>query len=247
MKFLGDRPQRMGIVANLYPQYTASHMTEALMNVWTVDGEKRKGYKSIDSFTIEWDIKVNRIHKVKITSAQGTGINKSDIMFYFPENYYNKYDVFIVEETRMQFRVVNRPQRVADNSWLVIAQIHDGLYESHVAEGSLTGLTTRFLTNYQPELHEEGYVRQQSNIEKHRISIATHRADVDMSAQYRAAEDVFINIAKGDKEVTYQMNSAEKDCLDSFMEARNNALLWGKSNLDKNFKPTAFDPETGRP
>ena len=31
------------------------------------------------------------------------------------------------------------------------------------------------------------------------------------------------------------------------MEARNNALLWGKSNLDKNFKPTAFDPETGRP
>lgn len=247
MKFLGDRPQRMGIVANLYPQYTASHMTEALMNVWTVDGEKRKGYKSIDSFTVEWDIKVNRIHKVKITSAQGTGINKSDIMFYFPENYYNKYDVFIVEETRMQFRVVNRPQRVADNSWLVIAQIHDGLYESHVAEGSLTGLTTRFLTNYQPELHEEGYVRQQSNIEKHRISIATHRADVDMSAQYRAAEDVFINIAKGDKEVTYQMNSAEKDCLDSFMEARNNALLWGKSNLDKNFKPTAFDAETGRP
>ena len=247
MKFLGDRPQRMGIVANLYPQYTASHMTEALMNVWTVDGEKRKGYKSIDSFTVEWDIKVNRIHKVKITSAQGTGINKSDIMFYFPENYYNRYDVFIVEETRMQFRVVNRPQRVADNSWLVIAQIHDGLYESHVAEGSLTGLTTRFLTNYQPELHEEGYVRQQSNIEKHRISIATHRADVDMSAQYRAAEDVFINIAKGDKEVTYQMNSAEKDCLDSFMEARNNALLWGKSNLDKNFKPTAFDVETGRP
>ena len=90
----------------------------------------------------------------------------------------------------------------------MIAQIHDGHYESHVAEGSLTGLTTRFLTNYQPELHEEGYVRQQSNIEKHRISIATHRADVDMSAQYRAAEDVFINIAKGDKEVTYQMNSA---------------------------------------
>jgi hypothetical protein len=94
---------------------------------------------------------------------------------------------------------------------------------------------------------EEGYTRYQSNLEKHKVAIATHRADVDMSAQYRAMEDVFISIAKGDKEVTYQMNSAEKDCLDSFMEARNNALLWGKSNLDKNFKPTAFDPETGRP
>lgn len=133
---------------------------------------------------------------------------------------------------------------------MVIAQIHDGLYESEVAGGNagdLAGYTTRFVTNYMPELHEEGYVRYQSNLEKHRTSIATHRADVDMSAQYRAMEDVFISIAKGDKEVTYQMNSAEKDCLDSFMEARNNALLWGKSNLDKNFKPTAFDPETGRP
>ena len=159
MKFLGDKPSRMGIVANLYPQYTASHMTEALMNVWTVDGEKRKGYKSIDSFTIEWDIKVNRIHKVKITSSTGNGLNKSDVMFYMPENYYNKFDVFIVEETRQQFRVVNRPQRVADNSWLVIAQIHDGLYESEVAGGNagdLAGYTTRFVTNYMPELHEEG-------------------------------------------------------------------------------------------
>ena len=246
MKFLGDKPQRMGIVANLYPQYTASHMTEALMNVWD-PGDKRKGFKSIDSYTVEWDIKVNRIHKVRITEASGTGINKSDIMFYMPENYYNKFDVFVVEETRQQFRVVNRPQRVADNSWLVIAQIHDGSYESAVTPADLAGKLTRFVTNYMPELHEEGYVRYQSNLEKHRASIATHRADVDMSAQYRAMEDIFINIAKGDKEVTYQMNSAEKDCLDSFMEARNNALLWGKSNLDKNFKPTAFDPETGRP
>jgi hypothetical protein len=72
-------------------------------------------------------------------------------MFYMPENYYNKFDVFIVEETRQQFRVVNRPQRVADNSWLVIAQIHDGLYESVCAD-NLAGYTTRFVTNYMPEL-----------------------------------------------------------------------------------------------
>lgn len=151
MKFLGDRPQRMGIVANLYPQYSASHMTEALMNVWD-PSEKRKGFKSIDSYTVEWDIKVNRIHKVRITSQTGTGVNKSDVMFYMPENYYNKFDVFIVEDTRMQFRVINRPQRVSDNSWLVIAQIHDGNYESQVEDGALNGMMTRFVTNYMPEL-----------------------------------------------------------------------------------------------
>lgn len=160
MKFLGDRPTRMGIVANLYPQYTASHMTEALMNVWYGDKDVKKGYKSIDSFTVEWDIKVNRIHKVKITSSTGDGYNKSDVMFYMPENYYQKFDVFMVEETRQQFRVVNRPQRVADNSWLVIAQVHDGLYDSRVSGGdnqnNLAGYMTRFVTNYMPELHEEG-------------------------------------------------------------------------------------------
>lgn len=167
MKFLGDKSARMGIVANLYPQYTASHMTEALMQVWDPEN-KRKGFKSIDSFTVEWGIKVNRIHKVRITSASGTGENKSDVMFYMPENYYQKYDVFIVEETRMQFRVVNRPQRVADNSWLVIAQIHDGDYASYVAPETLAGKETRFITNYMPEMHEEGYTRYQSNLEKHR-------------------------------------------------------------------------------
>lgn len=62
-------------------------------------------------------------------------------------------------------------------------------------------------------------------------------------------ETTFIGISKGDDKNPqyYQMNAAEKDCLDSYMEARNNALLWGKTNLDKNMKPTAYDPETGRP
>lgn len=60
-------------------------------------------------------------------------------------------------------------------------------------------------------------------------------------------EDVFIQIGKGQQDdPVYVMNTAEKDCLDSFMAARNNALVWGKSNLDKNGKVTIFDPETGR-
>lgn len=88
----------------------------------------------------------------------------------------------------------------------------------------------------------------QSNVEKHRTFIATHRADVDYTAKYRAMEDVFIQIGKGtESDPVYKMNAAEKDCLDSFMAARANALLWGKTNVDKNGKPKIFDPETGEP
>lgn len=80
-----------------------------------------------------------------------------------------------------------------------------------------------------------------------RTHIATHRCDVDMSAMYKPMEDVFIQISKGDKDDhVYKMNTAEKDCLDSFMEARNNALLWGKSNMDATGKPKIYD-EDGRP
>lgn len=92
------------------------------------------------------------------------------------------------------------------------------------------------------------YTKYQSNVEKHRTHIATHRSDIDMSAQYKPMEDVFIQIGKGQKDdPVYKMNTAEKDCLDTFMMARNNALLWGKSNMDKSGKPKHYDPETGRP
>lgn len=68
-----------------------------------------------------------------------------------------------------------------------------------------------------------------------------------MTAKYKPMEEVFIQIGKGQQDdPVYQMNTAEKDCLDSFMAARNNALLWGKSNVDKSGKPTIYD-EIGRP
>ena len=61
-------------------------------------------------------------------------------------------------------------------------------------------------------------------------------------------EDVFIQIGKGQQDdPVYKMNTAEKDCLDTFMMARNNALLWGKTNMDKHGKPKIYDNETGRP
>ena len=247
MKFLGANPARLGIVSTLYDQYTATHLTEALMNTYTIK-KKKKGFQSINSFLIEWDLQAKKIKRVPLIAApEGSGVNAGDVKFYFPENYYQKYDTFVVERTRQQFIVLNRPQRLRDNCWLVIAKILDNDYDSVVDPTTAAGFQTRFVTNYHPELHSEGYTKYQSNCEKMRTYIATHRCDIDMSAMYKPMEDVFIQIGKGnDDDPVYKMNTAEKECLDSYMEARNNALLWGKSNMDASGKPKIYD-EDGRP
>lgn len=55
-------------------------------------------------------------------------------------------------------------------------------------------------------------------------------------------EDQFIKIATDDKkEYTYKLTGAEKVCLDSFMFARNNALLFAKGSVDQNGKSTLHD------
>ena len=247
MKFLGANPARLGIVSTLYDQYTATHLTEALMNTYTMEKGK-KGFQSINSFLIEWDLQAKKIKRVPLIAApEGSGLNAGDVKFYFPENYYQKYDTFVVERTRQQFIVLNRPQRLRDNCWLVIAKILDNDYDSVVDPTTAAGFQTRFVTNYHPELHSEGYTKYQSNCEKMRTYIATHRCDIDMSAMYKPMEDVFIQIGNGnDDDPVYKMNTAEKECLDSYMEARNNALLWGKSNMDASGKPKIYD-EDGRP
>ena len=93
---------------------------------------------------------------------------------------------------------------------------------------------------------EKGYVKYQSNIEKHRAFIGTHRVDIDMSAKYAAMEDQFINIATKDKEFTYKLTGAEKVCMDSFMAVKNGKALFSKGSVDVNGKSTLVD-DIGRP
>jgi hypothetical protein len=55
------------------------------------------------------------------------------------------------------------------------------------------------------------YTKWQSNVEKHRGYISTHRADASYSALYAAMEDVFVKIAEGKckdnlKETIYRMD-----------------------------------------
>jgi hypothetical protein len=78
------------------------------------------------------------------------------------------------------------------------------------------------------------------------------RNDASFSSLYGALEDVFISIGEGKDqgcltERIYKMNKIEKDLVENFMYARNNGLLFNKTNVDKNGKATVVDPDTGRP
>ena len=103
--------------------------------------------------------------------------------------------------------------------------------------------------NIQPELHEFGFTKFQSNYETMTGWIQEIRNDIDASARYLALEDTFVKVSKedpnGNKNYLFKMPGIKKVLLDNFMEARNNSLMWQKTTMDSNGKCTLHD-RTGR-
>jgi len=96
------------------------------------------------------------------------------------------------------------------------------------------------------------YTKWQSNVEKHRGYIQTHRFDASYSERYAALENTFIKIAEGKgqgdmTETIYKMDTVQKNLLDTFLTGRNNALMFSKGNVGADGKPTIVDPDTNRP
>lgn len=253
-KFLGASPHKLGIVSRMYPQNTATYLTESLKNVFYNEAKGANKFQSIDAMMFEWEVESNYIKRIEFADVpEGDGENGSEIIMAFKERYYEKYDIFKIDETMQQCMVVSRPVRKADNYWQVTVRLIDNDYSTTLDEsGCQPGMTTRFQSNAMPELSEEGYCKSQSNIEKHRNYITTFRNDISWSSLYAAHEDVFIKIGEGKdknslKEVTYKMDKKEKELLENFMTSRNQGLLFNKTNIDVNGKPTIVDPDTGRP
>ena len=149
--------------------------------------------------------------------------------------------------------ILSNAERRSDNYFVHRARLLTNDY-SHALDltSCQPGSTTRFQSVAMPELHETGYCKYQSNVEKHRNWITTFRTDVDYSALFKAHEQVFIGIGEGKdknslKETIFKMTTAEKNCLESYLFVRNNGLLTNRSNIDTNGKATISDPETGKP
>ena len=255
-KYLGEKPERLGIVTSMYPQNTATYLTESLKNIFYQDAKgSGNKYQSVNSMMYEWNIETNDIKRIEFAAVpQGDGANGTEIIMAFRQRYYEKYDTFKIEESGQQCMVISRPIRKGDDYWEVTVRLVDNSYDTILDESAcLPGCKTRWISNHMPELHEEGYTKFQSNVEMHRGYITTHRNDASYSAQYAAFENKFIKIAKGEgegnmKETIYKMDTLQKNLLDNFLTARNQALLFSKGNVDpRTGKPTISDPDTGRP
>ena len=253
-KFLGSKPKRLGLVSKMYENLTASYLTEGLGNIMYNKQKSGSQFQKINSLLFEWEIDVNFVKRIPFAAdVTDTGSNGSDITMWFTERYYEKYDTIQIVGSKQQVIVLQSPIRKADNFWEYTCQLLDSTLEEELdLNFCKTGMETRFLTNYQPEFSEEGFTKYQSNIEKHRNWITEHRVDISYSSRYAAMEDTFVKIANGEgggdyKEVIFKMPKVEQVLLNSFMEARNNSLLFAKTTMDENGKCTVHDPHTGRP
>lgn len=246
-KFLGTKPHRLGVVTRLYPWLTASYLTESLQNIVYREAKPKDRYTAIDSLLFEWEIDVNHIVRPKIVSVTPNGGHEYTMVF--DTKWYFKYDTFVNEASRQQYLVLSNPVRKSDKEWEVIVDIIDNDWSSELA--AEPGDVTHWISNAHPELHDEGHIKYQSNFEKARNYITTFRVDDSFSSLYALHEDQFIKIAEGKNkgemsEQYYKMSKKEKVLLDNFLTARNQGLLFNKSNIDVNGKARQQDPATNR-
>lgn len=144
------------------------------------------------------------------------------------------------------------PTRKADNLWCYQVRILSNDREEKLVPGSVyAGGRTRWIGNIQVEYHEQGYVKYQSNVEKARGYIGEIRCDIDASSRYEAMESAFIKLSRGSEANGWESKifswpDKKKLLLDSFMTARNNAMLLQHGTVDENGKATVTDRQ-GRP
>lgn len=249
-----ERPHRLGVVSRLYPELTATFLTESLRNIYYGDSKKAGSFQSIDSTYFEWEIETNQIKRIPFAAVPvETGENGSEIEMIFTENYYQLHEIFKIEKTGQQCFVVSPPVRKADNMWSVMVRLIDDDYSSILdKEGCQVGDTTRFIGNAKPELHDCGFVKYQSNVEKMRNYLTTVRVEDSYSAKYAAMEDTLIKIGKGENqgcltETIYKLDPMKKNLIQNFLYARENMMLLAKGNMGVDGKATISDRSTGRP
>ena len=129
----------------MYPELTATFLTEGLRNIFYMDNKKQQ-YRSIDSMYFDWETETNYIKRIEFAAVpEGRGENGSEIVMLFKERYYEKYDIFKIDKTRQQCFVVERPVRKADDLWEYVVRLIDNDYSSILDEsGCQVGDTTRF-------------------------------------------------------------------------------------------------------
>ncbi len=235
-KYLGAKPHRFGVIARMYTDNTLSYLTDGLRNVF-YNEEKPGKFQNVNSMVFEWSVESNQIKKIEFAETPiEQGENGSEITMAFRENYYQKYDIFRIDETKQQCQVVSRPIRKRDDYWEMQVRLIDNNYDTLLdLDGCQPGMTTTFQSVAVTELSEEGYSKFQSQSELHRNFMTTFRCDTSWSSLYALQEKVFMEICddkdKTKSEGVYKMVKKEKELLDTYVYAMNTGQRVGLYKL----------------
>lgn len=251
-KYVGEKPSNLGVVARYYKDNTLDFLTTGLRNVF-YNKESENKFQLVDSLVYEWEVESEQIKHVEFYCAPvGTGAGAQDIIMTFVENYYNKYDIIRIDESKQQVIVLSHPIRRADNQWELTVRLIDNNFDSTLdVDACQPGMTTTFQSTANVELSEEGYTKQQSSMSRYRNYITCFRHDVSWSSLYALKENVFMKICddkdRNKIEGVYKMKKKEKELLDTFTYSVSTGLLLNKGNVDKHGKVTIHEPNTQRP
>lgn len=224
---LKTKPHKLGQVVHMKPELSISMLTDALRNVYQNPRQGKSQFTPINSMAVEWQINVNFIKKVKIAATStATGEGGAPFTLYLAERYYDRNDTFALEN-RQQLFVLSAPVKEGPSRWKYSVHLVGNDPARRVnTTYTAAGRTTKYRSNYFPELSERGFSKFLSNTEVHRNYLSRHRASVDWSGDFATLESIFIADGKKDMETIYKLNEKEKDCLDHYLLSRENNLLF---------------------
>lgn len=108
----------------------------------------------------EWDLEVNYIKRIEFADVPvGDGAGGTEITMAFRERYYGKFDTFKIEKTGQHCFCLTNPVRKGDCYWEQTVRLVSTNYDTILdVSGCQPGDTTRWISNYHPELHDEGLI-----------------------------------------------------------------------------------------
>ena len=122
--YLNTKPHRLGVVARMYPENTLNYILDGLRNVFYNDAKGSNRYQPIDSLFFEWSLETNQIKRIAFANApEQTGEGGTDITMAFTENWYQKYDIFRIDESGQMCIVLSRPIRKRDEKPMIVSLI----------------------------------------------------------------------------------------------------------------------------
>lgn len=237
---IGLKPEMSKAIVTLYPQLSLQKLTEQLGAVYHKD---RGNLKEIEAFAFEWAIKTNQIPRIRFAEdCNETGEGGVEFKFILEKKFYDPHDTLELENEQQIF-ITRTPKILTSGKveyWgrVVSPNISERLNTNYMKRG----MTTKYVSNYHPELSERGYSKLMYNIEKHRGYISRHRVGDSASGDWNKLKAKYLEHAG----IYFKMSTMEKDLLDQIYLAFENSMLLGRGNFDDRGN-CLITEEDGRP